>query len=255
MDPKLRFSSRVENYIKYRPGYPAQLIANLGAGLRPQSRRARRGYRLGHRPVCAPLSGDRLPGDWHRAQSGDAPGGRPAPGEFCQFHQPAGFGRGDRIGACLRRPGDRRPGLSLVRPPPARLEFQRILIPAGWVVLAWNERRLDTTPFLRRLRSAFTALRHGLCQGRSPQCGERCLGHPGFLRRPFQQARFDNLQRFDFEGVKGRLLSSSYAPDAGHPDSRAMLADLRRIFDQHQSRGRLDFEYDTRMFWGHLAQD
>src|SRR5438552_7492214 len=29
-----------------------------------------------------------------------------------------------------------------------RVEFRRILRPGGWVVLAWNDRRTDSTPFL-----------------------------------------------------------------------------------------------------------
>ena len=31
----------------------------------------------------------------------------------------------------------------------ARREFSRILKPSGWLVLLWNEREVDTTPFLR----------------------------------------------------------------------------------------------------------
>ena len=39
-DPTKRFSSRVEDYIRYRPGYPADVIAWLTAecGLSDQSR-------------------------------------------------------------------------------------------------------------------------------------------------------------------------------------------------------------------------
>lgn len=45
---------------------------------------------------------------------------------------------------------------------------------------------------------------------------------------------FDNEQLFDFQGLKGRLLSSSYMPkedDTGYP---AMIQTLEELFDQYQ---------------------
>ena len=38
-------------------------------------------------------------------------------------------------------------------------------------------------------------------------------------------------QEFDYAGLEGRLLSSSYAPGPEHPKHRPMLHELRRIFD------------------------
>ncbi len=64
---------------------------------------------------------------------------------------------------------------------------------------------------------------------------------------------FDNQQLFDFEGLKGRLLSSSYAPEAGHPSHEPMLHRLAEIFDQYQVGGQVAFEYDTLVYYGHLT--
>ena len=58
---------------------------------------------------------------------------------------------------------------------------------------------------------------------------------------------------FDFEGLKGRLLSSSYAPEPDHPNFEPMLADLRRLFDAHQVDGVVTIEYDTEVFYGQLT--
>ena len=52
--------------------------------------------------------------------------------------------------------------------------------------------------------------------------------------------------------LRGRLLSSSYAPAAGHPKHEPMLAELRRIFDRHAENGRVRFEYDTHVYYGQL---
>src|SRR5207247_1015510 len=42
---------------------------------------------------------------------------------------------------------------------------------------------------------------------------------------------FPNFQHFDFGGLKGRLLSSSYVPEAGQPRHAEMLDALKDLFD------------------------
>ena len=76
---------------------------------------------------------------------------------------------------------------------------------------------------------------------------------PAFYNGSFREASFENRQVFDLEGVRGRLLSSSYAPLPEDPNGAAMLAELADIFARHQREGTVEFEYDTHMFYGHLA--
>jgi len=68
----------------------------------------------------------------------------------------------------------------------------------------------------------------------------------------FERAIFPNTQLFDFEGLKGRLLSSSYAPEANQPGHAAMLDELSIAFETHQSHGTVAFEYDTTVFFGQI---
>jgi hypothetical protein len=68
----------------------------------------------------------------------------------------------------------------------------------------------------------------------------------------FKLKQFNNSQVFDYEGVKGRLLSSSYAPEAGHPNHEPMLAELERIFQAYQDEDKVVFEYVTQMYYGQL---
>jgi hypothetical protein len=68
----------------------------------------------------------------------------------------------------------------------------------------------------------------------------------------FRLKTFDNRQVFDFESLKGRLLSSSYTPQAGHPNYEPVLAELRAIFEAHQVDGLVPLEYDTKLYYGRL---
>lgn len=68
----------------------------------------------------------------------------------------------------------------------------------------------------------------------------------------FKLQEFSNRQDFDYAGVQGRLLSSSYTPEVGQPQHAAMLDELRKIFQAHQVNDRVAFEYVTTMYYGRL---
>jgi len=63
---------------------------------------------------------------------------------------------------------------------------------------------------------------------------------------------FPYEQPFDFAGLKGRLLSSSYAPAEGEPGCDVLLAKLRAIFDAHKQEGQVAFRYDTVVYFERL---
>jgi hypothetical protein len=48
-------------------------------------------------------------------------------------------------------------------------------------------------------------------------------------------------------------LSSSYTPPEGHAKYEPMLAALRRLFETHQENGKVQFRYETRMYYGQLG--
>jgi SAM-dependent methyltransferase len=131
----------------------------------------------------------------------------------------------------------------------SRGEFARILKPGGWAVLVWNERKADSTPFLREYEELL--LRYGTDYNEVRH--EHTVVGEFFDPLPFQERTFDLQQIFDYAGVEGRLMSSSYAPAPGHPNHAPMLRELREIFDRHQQDGKVSIEYTTRMFYGRLA--
>ena len=136
--------------------------------------------------------------------------------------------------------------------PESRAEFLRILRPGGGVALVWNLRRVDSTPFLRDYEAFLHRWSNDYQEVSAQYAREESLrglfGDAGWTER-----RFDSAQHFDFEGLRGRLLSSSYTPKEGDPRREAMLAALPAVFDAHARDGRVAFEYDTRVFLGRLA--
>lgn len=112
----------------------------------------------------------------------------------------------------------------------------------------WNERRIDSTPFLRDYEQLL--LRYGTDYNEVRH--EHTAVGAFFDPLPFQERTFEMRQEFDYEGAKGRWLSSSYAPQRDDPRCTPMLEEMRRISDLHQKNGKVAFDYLTRLYFGRL---
>lgn len=248
-----RFSDRVENYVRYRPGYPSEVIQALKAecGLTPDHIIADVAYGTGIWTHMLLENGNPVFGIEPNAEMRQA-GERLLAG-FPKFTSVVGTAEATTLAdhsldfvtaAQAAHWFDRRS---------ARREFVRILKPQGWLVLLWNERVVDSTTFLRDYEQLlleygtdYEAVRH-----------ERTTDSVNefFDPAPFERRAFPMRQEFDYAGIEGRLLSSSYAPGPEHPQYEAMLRDLRRIFDASAVNGRAVFEYTTRLYFGRLSSD
>jgi hypothetical protein len=116
----------------------------------------------------------------------------------------------------------------------------------------WNTRRLETSPFLRgyeQLLQQFGTDYREVVHTNVDHAKLAAFFGPG----GFQSFKLDNEQRFDREGIRGRMRSSSYVPAAGHPDYEPMMAELDRLFDETSEAGRVRFEYDTEVYVGRLG--
>ena len=77
--------------------------------------------------------------------------------------------------------------------------------------------------------------------------------HAFFGSDTVQLTVLNHRQVCDFDGLRGRLLSSSYAPDETLPAHAPTLARLAQIFDQHQSNGTVAFDYDLNVYTGRIG--
>lgn len=246
--PEQRFSDRVENYVRYRPGYPQEIISLLQdeAGLTPKSIIADIGSGTG-------ISAEFFLKAGCTVHAVEPNGDMRAAAErllsrYPNFHSVSASAQAttlpdhsiDLIVAAQ--------AFHWFNTPATRAEFTRILKPGGHISLIWNERKLDSTPFLHAFEQLLLTFGTDYAQIRHENVNTAALS--SFFSGPYATHTFPNEQRFDFEGLKGRLLSSSYAPGPGQPRHDEMIAELRCIFDEHQMSGQVSFEYDTRVHLG-----
>jgi ubiquinone/menaquinone biosynthesis C-methylase UbiE len=240
----------VDNYVRYRPGYPAEIIDLLRAecGLSKDSVVADIGSGTGKLSELFVKAGCKVYGVEPNKEMREA-GERMKSSNFTSVNGTAEATTLPDRSADFITAGQAFHWFDHAK---CRPEFLRILKPGGWLVIIWNDRRSDTTPFLadyERLLAEFGT--------DYSEASHRRTDKPEVIRAFFgKEPRFKNyhhIQLFDFEGIKGRLLSSSYAPDVGHPKYEVMMVALRKIFDARQENGKVAFEYDTHVYYGHLA--
>jgi hypothetical protein len=118
------------------------------------------------------------------------------------------------------------------------------------VAIFWNERSEDATPFLVAYEQLLKEFGTDYAQTRHRDIGAHQLQE--FFGSDYRSFQFPNQQQFNFEGLKGRLLSSSYTPPPGHPRYEPMLRRLREIYDAHVENGLVEFFYTTSLHIGEL---
>jgi SAM-dependent methyltransferase len=241
-----RFSNRAENYVKYRPGYPPELISFLEEKLVLQE-----GFRIadigsgtglfaepllqkGYEVVCiepneemrkagaAHLS--HYPGFTSRRHTAEATGLRTASVDVITVAQ----------------------AFHWLDPIEARKEFRRVLRPGGHIVLAWNIQKTDTY-FLKAYDELKETYR---IEGTTPKSLDKEQITGFFAPGDFQETTFPNVQLLNFDELKGRLLSVSYIPLPGHPSYETMISAFVQLFVACNENGFVRMEYETNLFWG-----
>lgn len=249
-----RFSSRVENYIKYRPHYPQAVIDYLrdNCQLTPASIVADIGSGTGISSQLFLQNGNLVYGIEPNREMREA--GERLLKRYKNFKSIDGVAEATTLANASVDLIVAGQAFHWFDREKAKIEFARILKPQGWVVLIWNDRRTNSTPFLIAYEQLLQT--YGTDYGRvNHKQIDKTIIESFFGTAGYQQTSFDNYQNFDFDSLKGRLLSSSYTPEVGHQNYEAMLSELRKIFDTYQVNGNVVFEYDTRVYCGHLNSE
>jgi SAM-dependent methyltransferase len=229
LDPTGRFGDRANDYVKYRPSYPAAAVDAVLAGLgAPASLHAADiGAGTG---ISARLLGDR--GVRVIAVEPNAPMRDAAtPHPNVTFHDGTAEATGLADGAfdlvlCAQ-------SFHWFRPEPALNELARILRPPGRLALMWN-RRSQSDPFTAGYRDAILA-----ASGES--AAERMEFDPALVPRSrlfsaLSSTSVPNAQRLDLSGLIGRAQSASYVPKHG-PNAERLLELLRALHERHADPG------------------
>ena len=247
-----RFTARAENYLKYRPRYPRAVIPLLQKeiGLSRDWQVADIGSGTGFlAELFVDLGCDVVGVEPNQAmrQAGDLYlAGR---GNFRSLNASAEATCLPDSSFDLVAAGQ---AFHWFEPGPARKEFIRILRRPGWIALAWNSRPVAMSPVNCEYESILELLdkdyRNVAEKNTRPAAMDSLLENEDSLAH----ARFPNPQCYSWDQLCGRALSSSYAPLPSDPRHTRFVSALRMLFDRYQREGKLDFWYETNLYWGQL---
>ncbi|MEM9093061.1 MAG: class I SAM-dependent methyltransferase [Cyanobacteria bacterium P01_F01_bin.53] len=249
-DPTSRFSDRVDNYVRYRPTYPKEVLSLLTkeTGLSESHAIADIGSGTGISAQHFLNNGNHVFGI--EPNLGMRQTAEKQLNQQPNFHSITGTAEATTLADKSIDYVIAAQAFHWFDQPTARLEFSRILRPEGWVVLIWNSRRKESTEFLK----AYEALlqQYGTDYNKIRHTNTKVEDLIGFFGGAIEQRSLYNEQIFNFESLKGRLLSSSYVPNVGHTDYQPMINTLETMFQQHQQNGQVVVEYDTQVYFGQL---
>ena len=237
LDTVARFSDRANDYVKYRPTYPADAVRGILAGLgRPESLVAADvGAGTG---ISARLLGDQgvrvvavEPGEGMRRAAARHPNVLWVSG---------------KAGAT----GLRSEVIDLVlcaqafhwfEPADALPEFARILKPGRRLAIVWN-RRSKSDPLTAGFRKAIVDVA-GEISAEAMSFDPRVVTQSGLFSSPVRTS-FPNFQRLDLDGFIGRARSASYVPKTGAAGKRLLgLLRVKRLEHVHEAQPQQEDHY------------
>lgn len=250
-DPTKRFSDRVDNYVKYRPSYPHEIltylkdecqlqpgsvIADIGAGTGIFSKLLLdEGYQVkAIEPNQDMLAAAKLTLSCHENF-------KPVDGiaEATTLEESSV----DCI-VCAQ-------AFHWFNNGRTRVEFERILKPGRKAALIWNNRSTVADDFLKAYDELLK--NESIDYNKVNHQKIKDIDFKAFFKDGnYQLKKFPNEQVFDEEGLIGRAFSSSYVPPENTAEGNKFLAMLKGIFDKYNQDGKVVFRYDTEIYTGEV---
>jgi SAM-dependent methyltransferase len=250
-EPTERFSNRVDNYVKYRPSYPGEVIdflgkecrlicgttiADIGAGTGIFSglllKKGFRVYAVEPNEAMREAAVEQFKSnhDWISV-NGTAEATTLLPDSA-------------RLGGCAQ-------AFHWFDAAKTKVEFARILTPGGHVALIWNNRQAETDGFARAYESLLKQDSVDYNKVNHRKISD--IDFKAFFKDGhYQLKKFPNEQVFDEDGLMGRAFSSSYVPPENTPDGEKFKSMLKAIFDRYNQNGKVSFHYDTEVYLGEV---
>lgn len=246
-DNTKRFSDRVQDYIKYRPHYPEELIPFLkeNIGLNESKIIADIGSGTGISSIPFLKNRNKVFGVEPNKEMREAaekllsvyPNFKSIDGSSEQTNLPANSVDIVFAGQAFH----------WFDKTESKTEFDRIVKKNGNIVLVWNSRSVHSQ-FLQDYEKVLYEIieEYKLVNHRNISDEEISQF---FSPKKVNKATLENQQILDLNGLKGRLLSSSYCPKSG-PVYRKLMERIALLFNKHEKNGQIVFEYETQVYYG-----
>lgn len=251
VDPTKRFSKTVENYLAYRPGYPAELIEFMKENLNLDSDAVVADIGSGTGKLTVLFL------------KNDNPTFAVEPNAAMRFsaeHLFIEFTNFESVMGTAEKTTLKDKSVDFViagqafhwfDPKKTKSEFQRILKVGGKVLLIWNKRMDEKSAFMKAYNDFLINWATDYEATSLRKIDQKVLSN-FYAPSYFHQKDFFHFQSFNFNGLKGRYLSCSYAFDHTHPKHEAAINVLSSIFERFQEDGSVKMWYRTEVYYGFL---
>jgi SAM-dependent methyltransferase len=249
-DAKQRFSNRVADYARYRPGYPAALLDLLrkDCGLRSGHVVADIGSGTGFLSALFLKNGNRVYGVEPNTEMRQA--GEEYLASYDGFSSIEGSAESTTLEEASVDFVTAGQAFHWFEPEKTRAEFRRILRPQGWVVVTWNFREMET-PFAKAYEDML--VKYGTDYTRVRDSYPKSHDVKGFfLGGEFFVRMLPNHRPLNWDELAGLLRSASYMPQESHANCSPMMDALRELFLRYQENGCVSWKYTTHMYFGQL---
>jgi SAM-dependent methyltransferase len=137
--------------------------------------------------------------------------------------------------------------------PQAHREFQRILRPHGWMLVATNGHRGSGSPVSEQLADIFHRSRTDRVEADSRRdFNERLTAF--FDVASWHRTILRHVMKMDFSTLLGYAESLSAIPRPGEQGYEEMVTESREVFDLHQREGLLETPLGCELFLGRLRE-